>query len=171
MKKTIRANGFTLIEMLVAISIMLLMLGGGIASYIRFQERRIVITQGQELMDFIRLAQQKAAVREVPPASAVCNQTDPNRRLVGYRARKASGSTTVNIYALCGSSIPGSQNSSVSYTHIIPSGITISPTSLWQYDFYTLQETPSVSPSSITLSSSGETYTITVTAAGGISGQ
>ena len=151
---------------------MLLMVGGGIASYFTFQQRREVVTAGQELRDFIRLAQQKAAIGEVPRQGDGCNQSVAAQRVVGYRAAKANASRTVNIYALCGSSFPGAQQSgAVKYSYTIPNSITtIDPNSAWSYSFSTLQETPSVSPTSIRLEGSGKTFTINITVAGSISG-
>lgn len=168
--------GFTLLELLISVTIMLLMVGGGIASYFTFQQRREVVTAGQELRDFIRLAQQKAAIGEVPRQGDGCDQSAAAQRVVGYRLYKANASRTVSIYALCGSSFPGAQQTgAVKYSYSIPSSITISPTDVWSLSFSTLQETPVISPASITasgitLSGSGKTFTINITAAGSISG-
>lgn len=172
-EKRIVSGGFTLIEMLVAISIMLLMVGGGIASYVTFQERRLVITEGQELTDFIRLAQQKASVKQIPKQTSICNQGSETKRLVGYRVTKTNA-TNIYIVGLCGSSDSVYSANNVTdndYAYTLPSGFTTNPNT-WQFDFFSLQGTPVVPAGSVLLRKNGTSvdFTITITAAGAVSG-
>lgn len=60
-------NGFTLIEMLVAITIMLLLFGIGIVSYLRFDSRQQLIQAGEELKSSLRIAQARARAGDRPP--------------------------------------------------------------------------------------------------------
>lgn len=85
-------NGFTLIEMLVTITIMMVVLGGGIAAYITFNDRQKVTTSARELQQFIRSAQVKARVGQTPSGCG---------RLEAYRVSGASGGSTVTLSAVC----------------------------------------------------------------------
>lgn len=59
-------RGFTLIEMLVAITIMLLLFGIGIVSYLRFDSRQQLIQAGEELKSDLRIAQARARTGDRP---------------------------------------------------------------------------------------------------------
>lgn len=85
-------RGFTLVEMLVSITIMLLMVGGGIAGYIQFNDRQIAVAAGSKLQSYLRLAQTKARSGDVPSG---CTQ------LTKYSVRLTNGSNQIQLYAVC----------------------------------------------------------------------
>lgn len=83
-------KGFTLIELLVAISILLLLMGLGIANYISFNDRQQLIQSAEQVREAIADAQNSARSGKLRG----CN------RLVAYRVDiLASG--TVEIVPLC----------------------------------------------------------------------
>lgn len=88
-------RGFTLIELMVVVGITLLLSGGGIAAYTKFNDRQLIKKQGAALTDLLRLAQNKALTGE-KPASGAC----VGLSLQGYRVRW-TGSQFV-VEAVCG---------------------------------------------------------------------
>lgn len=58
--------GFTLIELLIVVSIIILMVGGGIASFINFNEKQQVLNGGKELQEYLRMAQTLVRVGDTP---------------------------------------------------------------------------------------------------------
>lgn len=89
-------SGFTLIEFLIATSIMAIFFGLGVAKYQEFNRRQILVQASQELKSNLRLAQDKALAGEKP--SGWCDQQ--NEVLQGYRLRFSSV-TTYKIEAVC----------------------------------------------------------------------
>ncbi len=90
-----KSQGFTLIELMVVITIMLLVTGSAIAGYIRFSDRREVQESARQVQQLFVLAQQKASVREVPQSCltnnfplrayrvSISNTTPPVASLIG----------------------------------------------------------------------------------------
>jgi prepilin-type N-terminal cleavage/methylation domain-containing protein len=85
-------RGFTLIEMLVSITVMILLVGGGIASYITFNDRQTLATSGRKLETLLRAAQKKARVGDKP---AACNT------LNSYEVAVAAQSNVITLSAIC----------------------------------------------------------------------
>lgn len=81
-----------MIELLVATTIMLMMVGGGIAAFVSFNDRQTLLTSGKELQTYIRSAQVKARSGDRP---ADCD------RLLGYVIRATSGTNQVRLLAQC----------------------------------------------------------------------
>lgn len=90
-------NGFTLIELLVSVTIMLLMVGGGIVAYLQFNDRQVIQTSGKEVVTYLRTAQTKARVGDKP---ATCN------RLLGYAFKATAGTSQVRVGAVCDNGEP-----------------------------------------------------------------
>jgi prepilin-type N-terminal cleavage/methylation domain-containing protein len=68
MQKTLHfRSGFTLIELLISIGILLLIVGAGIAGYIRLNDRQTLLNAAKELQVMLRSAQKKARVGDKPP--------------------------------------------------------------------------------------------------------
>ena len=84
--------GFSLIEILVTITVALVIMGGGIASFIRFNERQTLLGAAQELQTYLRSAQTKARVGDRP---VDC------QRLEAYQVTMIQGSSQVEISAVC----------------------------------------------------------------------
>lgn len=100
-KRVNRENrGFSFIELMITVSIMVVVVGGGIASFTTFNDRQTVATANKELQTILRSAQTKARVRETPP------ECDPaaGLPLQGWRVTAPAGvaGPTVQLYASCG---------------------------------------------------------------------
>lgn len=127
-----RRAGFTLIEMLVTVAVMVLLVGGAMAGFITFRDRQLVLADAKSLQQFVRTAQAKARVRETP---AACNTA--GNRLQGYRVRFNSA-TSVTMHPLCGDDdlLPTpTERASVASLIITASAFSGYPTTI---DFYTL---------------------------------
>lgn len=85
-------SAFSLIEMLVVITIMMLMLGGGIAAYINFNTKQQLVGAARQLQVYLRSLQKKARVGDRP---------DGCTRLNGYQMRVIAGSGLVVMGADC----------------------------------------------------------------------
>ncbi|PIY78951.1 MAG: hypothetical protein COY81_05215 [Candidatus Pacebacteria bacterium CG_4_10_14_0_8_um_filter_43_12] len=157
---TFKTTGFTLIEMLVAITILLLVTGGSMAAFSTFNDRRQVEETAKQAQQYFTLAQQKASVKETPQDCI----TD-NRSLQGYRVALASNSVT--LQALCGSNLTdlNPYNLDTFRQFVFPNGVT---TTAGDYDFYTLERGTSGS-GTYTFSGSSTMYQFTVTAGGTVS--
>lgn len=104
--------GYTLIEVLLVVAISALMVGGGIAAFIRYNDRQAVLTTALELQTYIRSAQQKAQVGDRPTG---CD------RLLGYQlTATATNPVVVTLTADCVTS------DVVRQTITLRSGITLS---------------------------------------------
>lgn len=94
-----RKQGFTLIEMMVVVTIMGLLVGGGVAAYTRFNERQ-EITQGvTKFVSDLRGVQKRADVGERPDDSVFAPSEDCDI-LEGYRVF-STGGTTATVEAQC----------------------------------------------------------------------
>lgn len=88
-----RNKGFTLIELLVSLTVMMLLLGGGIASYINFNEKQQLIGSAREVQSYLRTAQAKARAGDVPDGCV---------KLAGYTLRAVINSSSLELVANCG---------------------------------------------------------------------
>ena len=88
--------GFSLIELIVVVSILLLITGGGIASFITFNAKQQIINGAKELQEYLRTAQTLARVGEKP---AGCD------RLTGYKTMSvaATNPKEIRVLAVCDS--------------------------------------------------------------------
>lgn len=95
--------GFTLIEILIAISIAMIAIGGGVVSYNTFNQRQIIKTNALEVKSLLRSAQSKALSGE-KPVDIVCTV------LNGYIVSVTENS--ISTYAQCsdGNSTPETVN-------------------------------------------------------------
>lgn len=84
--------GFTLIEILIVITITVLLVGGGIAAFINFNERQAILNSAKEVQIFLRSAQTKAKVGQKPTG---CNQ------LEAYRVSGNVNGNTLQLLAVC----------------------------------------------------------------------
>lgn len=87
-----KKNGFTFLELLVSITILMLIVGGGIASYIVFNERQQLTGAAKELQAYFRSAQTRARSGDVPPGCET---------LTGYAVKAFSDSSLVTVRAIC----------------------------------------------------------------------
>jgi len=141
-----KKDGYTLIELLVVITLMVLLLGGGVATYFRFEERQSTEVVARELHRAFITARAKARFRE----KANCTSTE---RVIGFRTliRDDGGTKKVDILSICGSSridYDGAEPNSVqnegptTVVYTIPDNVTLeSPISTdlpYEVDFFTL---------------------------------
>lgn len=87
------AKGFSLIEMMVSVVVMSLLVGGGVAAYIKFNDKQQVVTTGKEFGIFVRAAQKKVKAGDKPESG--CN------KLEGYQLDIPSSAGPARIYAMC----------------------------------------------------------------------
>jgi prepilin-type N-terminal cleavage/methylation domain-containing protein len=87
-----RTAGFTLIEMLISVVIMLALVGGGIAAFITFNDRQTVLAGAKDLKLSFRSAQIKARAAERPD---LCDS------LQAYAVQMTAGSGQVTTSAIC----------------------------------------------------------------------
>lgn len=85
-------SGFTLIELIVAISIMMLLLGSGIVSYLTFNDRQGLLSGMSEVKSLLRTAQTRARLGDRPEG---CD------RLLYYEVRIPVESSTASLIAEC----------------------------------------------------------------------
>lgn len=87
------STGFTLIELIVSVTIMILLVGGGIAAFITFNDKQQLQGSTKMLQTYMRTAQTKARVGDRPED---CD------RLLGYQVGVAQGTSTITLAAICG---------------------------------------------------------------------
>ena len=99
-------RGFSLIELVVAGGIMAILVGGGIAAFIRFNEKQQVLGAARELQQLMRSAQTKARAREIPVGVLTCDVADDANRVVAYHVYAPQGAgVTALVVPICGDSL------------------------------------------------------------------
>lgn len=144
------SKGFTLIELLVSITIMMLMVGMGLASFITFNERQQLSGAAKELQTYLRSAQTRARNGDVPAGCIT---------LEGYNVQMAQDTSLVTVRAICGNgNFIRSENN-------LTGGVT--PATAIDMTFKVLQGGVT-GAQNITLELGSRTYTFGVTAGGEI---
>jgi prepilin-type N-terminal cleavage/methylation domain-containing protein len=145
--------GYTLIELLVVITIMGLLVGGGIASYIHFNERQTVLAAGKQFLLTLRSAQSKANSGIKPTGCTT---------LRGYNVTGSNGSSSYALTAVC------SNNAAIAVsTFSLGTGITFG--SAVNITFFGLAGGASGTTGTITIASGQSTYTLIVNTSGDVS--
>lgn len=141
--------GFTLIELIVAISIMMLLLGSGIVSYLTFNDRQGLLAGVSEVKSLLRTAQTRARLGDRPEG---CD------RLLYYEVRIPVESSVANLLAEC-------ENGTYTRSEVTLSGNTRA-VSLIAVQFKVLHGGV-INPGTLTLETSqGLTYSFEVTEGG-----
>lgn len=149
-----KSSGFTLFELIVAISILILLFGLGIAGYNAFNRKDRLRQAGLTIKAHLRFAQTKAFSVDKP--SSGCTTFTGMR--VSFTA------TTYSIDHMCTEGVVGTAE-----TITLQSGITFSPVPS-SFTFTPLKGTISLaSGQAIVLSNTVDTYQITITGSGDIS--
>jgi len=88
------STGFTLIELIIVIGVLILITGGGIASFINFNEKQQVLNGSKELRSYLRMAQTLVRVGEVPEGCG---------KLTGYKVMSLDAGVTkeIRVIAVC----------------------------------------------------------------------
>lgn len=91
-RKSEKKSGFTLLELLISVTIMMLLVGMGVASFITFNERQQLAGAAKELQEFFRSAQTRSRTGDVPVGCGAFS---------GYNVQMAIDSPSVQMYAVC----------------------------------------------------------------------
>jgi len=129
MKILQQKSGFTLIEMMVAIAIMIILTGMGIAGFIRFNDRQEVSNAAKQVQHIMRSAQSKARVKELPSGCT---------NLFSYEVHR-SGGGPINVRANCQSGVNASLSS-----WTVPANLSVTPSS-FSVKFRTLHGSAEIS--------------------------
>lgn len=90
--KTTKKSGFTLLELLISVTIMMLLVGLGVASFITFNERQQLVGAAKELQEFFRSAQTRSRTGDIPTGCGTFS---------GYNVQMAIDNPSVQMYAVC----------------------------------------------------------------------
>lgn len=117
--------GFTLIEMVVTVSIILAVFGGAIAGFFRFNDRQIVQSTVNEVKQVLESSRTRARVRDNPNQAGCVLQ--------GYKVVTSGTSLVSRI--LCGTSKFALTDGQIRDTYELPTGVTVTSMNI---TFYTL---------------------------------
>ena len=110
-------RGFTLIELMVVITISALLVGGGLAAYTNFNERQVMLAAGQALYNDLRFTQGKATASEKPEA---CGAGQPQEGVLERYELVFTSGNEYEINAWC-----GGQQVQLNLIRTLPKGIAI----------------------------------------------
>lgn len=102
-----RQYGFTMIELLVVITIITLLVGGGIAAFIEFNDRQVLQAAAKDVQSIFRTAQKRARSGAKPEG---CDQLD------GFTVRGQAGSNSYQLIAQCTVAAQSTEIITQSYT-------------------------------------------------------
>ncbi len=159
-------KGYTLIEILVGLTIIGIVFGVGYAGFRDFSRREQLSSVSKVLVGDLRLAQARALSGQ-KPEDIKCTAQD--QRLDGYSLQITS-EATYEINAKCSA---GVVNDPAIKSVILPIGVTISTPVVNPLTFKTLGEGTNI-PSgqsvilTLTQTATGKTYTVTISAGGEI---
>lgn len=151
-------RGFTLIEVMVSVTIMLLLVGGGIAGYNTFNDRQTVIQEGKQFASMLRLAQKRASVGDKPTVCA-------GNKLQGYYVIRGGEANTYQLWVAC------NNDAFLLQTVTMPSSVTFAENVNLQFNVFGGVVLNAPVSGSFVLQSSNWKYTIEVTRTGAISEQ
>jgi len=146
-----KKNGFSLIELLVTVIIMLILLASALGAFLSYSEKLAIITTVDELKTYFQRAQSEAKSGDL----GGCSQ------LAGYRVQTYSVGSNVelSLQPVC---TAGTANAAQTYS--FSTGITVSPA--LDYTFQVLQGGVSLPSSAasqdITVSNSQNSYVFTI---------
>lgn len=113
-------KGFSLIELIVTISLVSVISAGGMAAYNKFTERQRIVSAGKELENLFREAQKKAQSGDKP------EQCGESTTLKSWSVSINASNSTAHLSVNCG--VGESTNTHVVKTINLPSGIQTQPT-------------------------------------------
>ncbi len=154
MRQSSYLHGFTLIEILVSVTLLLVISGLMVANYNGFNDAQVVKQAASTMRSNVQAARTKAATGVKPTG---CDQ------LVGYEVDFTQGTYTVSALCMVGGSQQVLPNGTV---YPLPEGVIFSPIPLSTI-FYALDRGASVAQT-ITLNGNQKTATISILASGAI---
>jgi prepilin-type N-terminal cleavage/methylation domain-containing protein len=150
-----KSAGFTLIEMLVVMAIMMILVGSGIAAFVNFNDRQIVLTSGKEVQGYLRAAQTKARAGETPTTG--CD------KFIAYGVRATQNTSQIRLVAVCSDGV--TENEIPYATYSISEDVSFD--TAVDIDFVGLHGGVT-NPMTIEVSSNTRTFSFDVTATGEI---
>jgi prepilin-type N-terminal cleavage/methylation domain-containing protein len=95
------SKGFTLVELIVVVSIIMIFSGMSFAYYNSFTSSKKVEKEAQQLLDILQSARQRAITGENASEGGtyICSMANP---FAGYRVDIISGGTSYTLSVLCG---------------------------------------------------------------------
>ncbi len=130
-------TGYTLIELLIVIAILLLVLGGSIAGWLKFSEKQTTLSNAQTLQKMVRSAQVKARAKQWP---STCLNGTTKVPVIGYRVSSSvvNGITTITLTGFCNNTKAtydtASNRAVINTWQMSP---TLSLSANFSFDFYT----------------------------------
>lgn len=143
--------GYTLIEILVAVTIIGLLTGASIAGYNTLNQRQTVLNGGKELMSVMRTAQERATSGVKPTTCA---------QLIGYSVTAAANGKAYTLSGVC------SDATTAIRTYTLPTGVTFVANLATQFSVQTGGAGGTLGD--IQVKSSSYTYTMNVNQSGDI---
>jgi len=122
LKKTKEKKGFTLIEMLITTSIILIVTGGSIAGFITFNDRQKVQIVAKELQTMFRSAQIKAKTGEGASGDGGASGCSSGTNLSGYKVKNSTNS--IIMQRVCVNS-SGTETFYIRESYDLPNGVII----------------------------------------------
>jgi prepilin-type N-terminal cleavage/methylation domain-containing protein len=150
-------NGYTLIEIIIVVTIMGLLVGASIAGFNTLNQRQTVLSAGREVVSIMRTAQQRAAAGIKPEGT--CDQ------LLGYSVRGTVNSAQYTLSNVCLNS--GVPTTTLLRTYQMGTGVTFAQTFTVQFNVQTGGAGGDIGD--IALRTTAHTYTLNVNASGDIS--
>ena len=166
-----RQSAFTLVELLVAVSIILLVSGIGLANFVRYKEKKRVKSVTQKIYELALAAKIKAQNRQAP-ANEVCHTTNPISAY-HFKIDTTLDPNKVSVTPVCGDDEYSVISSDDEFN--LDSDLKVNrDVSIY---FYSLNQTPKLDggwpvggqPLSITVSDGKATYGFTIDQGGNIS--
>ncbi len=150
-------RGYTLIEIIIVVTIIGLLTGASIAGFNTLNQRQTVLSAAKEVISVMRTAQQRANAGILP--SAPCDS------LAGYSVKGTVNSSAYTLNVICSSGGVREETQVKSYS--MASGVTF--TSTFDITFNVLTGGAGGSLGDLKVKSSAYTFTFNINAAGDIS--
>ncbi len=163
-----RQRGFTFIELLLTVAIMITVLGGGLVGYINFNDKQTVLETAKKVQSMLKAARTKAQVRDTPSGCATTGP--PATALYGFHVAVDSTApgATVSLSAWCGESLATSAaHQPATDSFVLPSSVRASQN--FSIIFNTLHGGTNLgSDQEIVITNDSQTYRFSVTPGGEI---
>ena len=147
--------GFTIVELLIAVAIVLLFAGGVVSGYRTFNDTQTIKQVEQTLVSDLRLAQARATSGEKPGGCT---------KLVGYTVRFSNTPSSYTVQPQCA---PEGLISAAAQTVSLPTGVTFSNPPASPVIFGVLTQGVT-NPTTVTVSGGSKTIAVTISASGTI---